>query len=308
MQRIGSGGGSDALGVGARIRDHSLGLGARIGHQLRRDRASVVLVSADHAAGLHDLTVSCAHMRRGVWLVLPWLASATSVAKPICPPDMVHVPGGSSGFCIDRTEVTVAAYARCVAAAHCEAAPLTVNASWVGAGDATAWSQFCNGNREDRARHPVNCVDWDDANAYCRWAGKHLPTGADWQRAAQGDDGRTYPWGNDPPGPQRLNACGTECAALSQRVVGKVMPAMFDGDDGSPTTAPVGSYPAGASHYGVVDMAGNVWEWVADRHGDSRQYRGGGWLTYQLENVSVAHPLADSPALRLNTLGFRCAK
>ena len=100
----------------------------------------------------------------------------------------------------------------------------------------------------DKAEHPVTHVSWDNAVAYAEWAGGRLPTEAEWERACRGDDGRAYPWGNAAPGSSTANF----------------------GDSSRGTTA-VGSYPAGASPYGLLDMAGNVWEWTADWY-DSGYY------------------------------------
>ncbi len=214
-------------------------------------------------------------------------AANTGVA-PSCPRDMVAVPGGMftmgsppgvgnddeqpphqvtlTGFCIDRTEVTVAAYASCVAAGACPPAPTTVNWTGVTDADRARWNPTCNAGRTGYDSHPINCVDWSNAATYCQWASARLPTEAEWEYAARGGDGRTYPWGNEAPGPTLLNACGPECVAWA-KAKGQTWPAMYGASDGNATTSPVGSYPAGASPWGALDMAGNVWEWTGDWYG-----------------------------------------
>ncbi|MCC6454037.1 MAG: SUMF1/EgtB/PvdO family nonheme iron enzyme [Caldilineaceae bacterium] len=132
------------------------------------------------------------------------------------------------GFWIMRTEVTNAQYARCVAAAIGRCDP-PANDFW---------------NQPEFADHPVTHVNWEQAGAYAHWVGGRLPTEAEWEKACRGLDNRIYPWGAYEPNSERLN---------------------FDGNVGAPTK--VGSYPEGASPYGALDMAGNVWEWTADWYG-----------------------------------------
>ena len=133
-------------------------------------------------------------------------------------------------FWIDQVEVTNGMYSLCVQAGICDR-PMKVNSDN---------RQKYFGNAEFRD-YPVVYVTWLDAKTYCEWAGRRLPTEAEWERAARGDDTRTYPWGGEPPNALLANA---------------------DNDLGD--TSRVGSYAAGVSPFGALDMAGNVWEWVAD--------------------------------------------
>jgi len=262
-----------------------------------------------------------------------------------CPSNMVHVRSGSfvmgspegegdddehpqhkvtlSAYCIDKTEVTVAAYHKCVVAGACQAAPLEVNWGELSEDEKRIYDKFCNGNRTDRRTHPVNCVDWDQARAYCTWAQRRMPTEAEWEYAARGTDGRKHPWGNDAPDAMKLNACGRECREFFKRLN---MPktSMHDEDDGWVSTAPAGSYPAGTSPFGAVDMAGNVREWTADWGGDYpsnaqknpigpsagtfRKVRGGGYDDSEVGNVRTAFRDGSAQSLRNFDIGFRCAR
>jgi formylglycine-generating enzyme required for sulfatase activity len=227
-----------------------------------------------------------------------------------------------SAYCVDRTEVTVKAYAECVASKSCPVASTTVNWTRYSAAEAKLYSQFCN--RDDHADHPINCVDWSQASAYCAWVGKRLPTEAEWEYAARGNDDRLYPWGNDAPSAKRINACGGECVAMAKRLLNQEWVRMYDGMDGWETTDPVGSFPAGASPFGALDMAGNVLEWTADwygpysmatppnphgaKTGSSRVARGGGWFDIVADGIRAAFRVAVGPSVRLSYLGFRCSR
>jgi formylglycine-generating enzyme required for sulfatase activity len=219
-------------------------------------------------------------------------------------------------FWLDVTEVTVAAYAAC---ASCERPPLVAESEGVTPNGRSFWSQFCN--RPSAVAHPINCVDWHQARDYCATLGKRLPTEAEWELAARGKDAQSFPWGAAPPSGQRLNACGIECSRmLTERLeaVGKPpWPRMYDEDDSAPATAPVGRYPAGASPAGVMDLAGNVWEWTESHYcpygkedcDDSRRVlRGGGWDTVESQVLRAAHRLPSAPTARGWSIGFRCAK
>ena len=182
-------------------------------------------------------------------------------------------------YAIDRTEVTQGDYATCIAAKRCKPAPHPQN------GGAAADSKL-----------PVTGVDWNDAQAYCKFAGARLPTEAEWEKAARGEDAREYPWGND-----------AECGRGNWGV--------FEGEGpcagknpGRPV--PVGQYPSGASPYGVLDLGGNVWEWVADKYDEDpkrRVVRGGSCCSYFV-GPRAANRNAWAPQHRDSDLGFRCAR
>jgi formylglycine-generating enzyme required for sulfatase activity/tRNA A-37 threonylcarbamoyl transferase component Bud32 len=191
-------------------------------------------------------------------------------------------------FWIDQTEVTNAMYEKCVDAGVCEH-PRNTHSSLHPV-------YYGNSEFDD---YPVIRVDWHTANAYCAWVGRQLPTEAQWEKAARGTVARIYPWGNDLPTGSLLN---------------------YNNDVGD--TTKVGSYPDGASVYGVLDMAGNVWEWTgtlykpypyeADdgredlRSPEARVLRGGAWNSNG-NFIRSAARIRSNPTNSTDYYGFRCA-
>jgi formylglycine-generating enzyme required for sulfatase activity len=201
-------------------------------------------------------------------------------------------------FWIDRTDVTNGMYAKCVEAGKCKP-PHDIKS-------ATHPDYYSNSLYAD---YPVINVNWDQADTYCKWAGRSLPTEAQWEKAARGTDSRTFPWGE-----------GIDCQKANYTIWGTNK---CVGD-----TTKVGSYPTGASPYGALDMAGNVFQWVADwdwdytmwnyyahspdknptgpASGQSRVIRGGSWYLFDTEARSASRS-NNVPTAGDNSVGFRCA-
>lgn len=191
-------------------------------------------------------------------------------------------------FEITKYEITQAQYQACIADQACS-------------------EPKCDFNPSDRGNYPVACASWQQASEFCAWAGLNLPTEAQWEKAARGDDGRKYPWGNEEPTCDHASFLG--CSGLRQ---------------------PVGSFPQGASPYGVMDMAGNVPEWVADWYsptyyenapisdpggpndGDFKVFRGGSFASIpeflRTYDRSKDDPLDYVTAAHLGYLGIRCVR
>ena len=178
--------------------------------------------------------------------------------------------------------------------------------------------RYDGGNfQESMANHPIMHVSWIDADAYCRWAGKRLPTEAEWEKAARGEDGRIFPWGNQMAGLTRANYGRT---GLSGPVRDRPERLLL-----YPPIISVDKYGNAASPYGVQQMAGNVAEWVADWYdkdyyqtapdrnpkgpdtGTNRAFRGGGWID-STPTVRASQRNGAPPETKMNWLGFRCAR
>ena len=272
-------------------------------------------------------------------------APSASAPPPACLPGMVAIPGGNfymgldseiatpfekpqhqvtlRPYCVDVTEVTVEAYRACSAEGKCPTAPTVVSWPGIKASEKKTYGPLCNIDDAGRDKHPINCVDWEMADNFCKKTGKRLPTSAEWEFAVRGPDGRVYPWGDDKPDANHLNACGTECVKWG-REHGETLTPMHTEDDGFPTTAPVGSFPKGRSRYGLDDVIGNVMEWVQDwdgpytkeaqenptgpATGTERVIRGGAWNAGDKVWVRPSFRFKFSPDARSHGIGFRCAK
>ena len=271
-----------------------------------------------------------------------------------CPADMLPIPGGPffmgsddsdptfparnqpahkvklAPYCIDRFEVKTADYLALSNSSTIKRSSGKNNFDgFAGFKDAdrATYDALCTSHDPQKlADYPINCVDWNMAQSFCNAKGKRLPTEAEWEFAARGPDQRKYPWGDDPPGPGLLNACGAECVAWGkEHKVSET--AMYTTDDGFPNSAPVGSFPKGKSRYGVEDVVGNVWEWTADwfaaygadsasttqenptgpSTGQRRVIRGGAWNGADPSWVKPTLRYHDDPTHSSYGVGFRCA-
>ena len=222
----------------------------------------------------------------------PLLTSDSGFPKEITGKDgapMLLVPAGEflygdnnqrlslPAFYMDKYELTNARYAKFLQA--------------TGREQPYEWNEVSQVSDGDR---PVIGVNWHDADAYCRYYGKRLPTEQEWEKAARGTDGRKYPWGNEEPN-QSLASYD------------------WDGErqwQGYSTLASVESYEAGKSPYGLYNMAGNVWEWTSsdyDSGGQTKVIRGGSWNN-DADLLRSADRNDGNPSYRFHRFGFRCAQ
>ena len=237
--------------------------------------------------------------------ILPWAQNIPAGVYPqgtdngeddAQPRTMVALPS----FYMDRTEAPVLAYAVCVLNGTCTPPK------------AFADDRYCTWGMPEAMLKPANCITWKQARDYCAFRGGRLPSEAEWEAAARGQDERTYPWGNSPPdcghavfsprdGASSLDGCGLD--------------SVWD----------TGALPPGRSPFGILDMAGNVWEWVADWYqpdayrfrngspspqgpeaGEFRVIRGGSWVSTTPGDLATVHRARRKPDNPSNTVGFRC--
>ena len=241
----------------------------------------------------------------------PTLGIGSTMGSAIDHLVMVYVPAGSftmgynggygdegpehtvtlGAYWIDKTEVPNGAYGLCVQAGDCKA-PAKHNSNGI---------DYYFGNPQ-YADYPVLFVSWKDAQNYCDWAGQRLPTEAEWEKAARGTDGRMYPWGNTAPDPSLADFGNNKWDVVA-----------------------TGNYPGGASPFGALDMAGNVWEWVSDWYGadyykhspaenptgpDSgtlKVLRGGSW-NFDAPGLRTSYRLSKEPTYVSPDAGFRCVQ
>jgi eukaryotic-like serine/threonine-protein kinase len=208
-------------------------------------------------------------------------------------------------YWIDRAEVTNGQYNQCVTAGACTP-PVDIR---------SAMRKLYFGN-PDYKDYPVVWVSWTDAFQYCQWAGRRLPSEAEWERAARGDSGKfLYPWGASALDGSQANFCDANCDQDGKDA---------SVDDGYGDTSPAGFFPAGASPFGLLDMAGNVWEWVHDYYdasyyaaspatnppgplqGEKRVLRGGSFEN-AAQDLQVTRRFFFDPGAATSSFGFRCA-
>ena len=311
--------------------------------------AAFALRGGEPATAHHAASSSSQH----ALVAPPASASPSSAPAKSCPAGMLAIPGGEffmgseekdaldtekpihhvklMPYCIDEFEETVEQYQACSDLGKCR--PASKENVWPGISDEQRkiYDPLCNiVDAKGKAKHPINCIDWEQARRACDVRGGRLPTEAEWEFAARGPDGRIYPWGNEAPSAQLLNGCGKECVAWQKknRDPDHVPALMYDQDDGFVNTAPVGSFPKGKSRYGLQDVVGNVWEWVADYYaeydpatanatvtepkgpltGTDRVIRGGAWNGAQPSWVRPSFRFHVAPTARGYGFGFRCAK
>jgi len=271
-------------------------------------------------------------------------APSAAPPAPTCPERMATIPAGQyfqgsddkdagenekpshnvtlATYCIDLYETTAKEYKACSDVGKCRRPSNEVEWPKITPADRKLYAPLCTFGKEGLEDHPINCVSHSMAENYCKAQGKRLPTEAEWEYATRGPDGRIYPWGDEAPTAKHLNACGTECVTWGRKN-GTALSALYPADDGYATTAPVGKFEAGKSRFGPYDVAGNVWEWVADWYapytpdaktnpkgpdtGEKKVIRGGAWNGSYTSWLRPSFRYAQDPNALSYGIGFRCA-
>ncbi|APR77328.1 Serine/threonine kinase [Minicystis rosea] len=239
-------------------------------------------------AGLHDAAAPVAVVSAAM-VALPGGNFILGALERQQGTDPVHV----DPFSVDVTEVTVDAYRACVRAGACR--PPAVRS-------VDALRAECNWDRPGRDRDPINCVSFADAEAYCRWAGKRLPTDEEWEHAARGVEGRNFPW-------KRGN--GREDTAVTPSEWAMLLGHCHDEHHDGVGTCPVGRSPGTRTPEGVDDLGSNVAEWVVRWPNEAAEAtRGGSWYTRSTNTFHGSRWGASSvdKSLRADFIGFRCAR
>jgi len=261
-------------------------------------------------------------------------ARTTTKVDPKSGLEFVHLPGGTfhygcepqdthcqkdekpgelvkvGPFWLGKTAVTVGAYAKCVNAGAC-AVP------------GEGWPKCCDGipldrctwwNLPTRNDHPINCIYWNEAAAFCQWIGGRLPTAEEWEYAAKGGESRIYPWGNDAVTGERTNFCDSACRRNRKYFENCIFHNAdcedYDNysfrDSSADNTSPVGGYPSGATKDGLFEMVGNVSQWTASRRRlNEMEIRGGSWMNSELD-LRASKRFWESNMARGETIGVRC--
>jgi formylglycine-generating enzyme required for sulfatase activity len=206
-----------------------------------------------------------------------------------------------AGFWMAKTETTVEQFEKCAEAGACDRALKAQDTD----------QRTCNW-KNGRSAHPMNCLNWSEARAFCRWAGGRLPSATEWEYAAKSGKATIYPWGVGGPNGARANYCDKNCPeALAEADRAKWEEKGWVSkqvDDRYAGTAPVGSFQAGVTTWGLLDMAGNVWEWTdSDYNEKAKEVRGGSWFDSPYI-LRASYRINRVPTGRNDGLGFRCAQ
>jgi len=208
-------------------------------------------------------------------------ASPKASASKSGPTSIEWVHSRPAGIDFTKSEVTVAQYRACLKAGKC-GKPRTKNEN-----------EYCNWGHSDRDKHPINCVDWNQAKSFCEWAGGRLPSEKEWEAEASNKGSRKYPWGEEKP----------TCDWVVMKEGGYGC--------GRESTWPVCSKARGNSVSGLCDMGGNLWEWTSswyDAKQKNRVVRGGSWYNVVTEVFSAAYRFWYGPSGRYYSVGLRCVR